>query len=55
MVYDDRKGKYRAENVTGGVTTERPMGGGKENTTSNSLCKRLPNVLVTAIGLLQSM
>ena len=28
MVYDDRKGKYRAESVSGGVHTERDGGGG---------------------------
>lgn len=28
-VYDDRKGKYRAENVSGGFTQDRPEGGGR--------------------------
>merc|ERR1711865_576158 len=27
-VWDDRKGKYRAEGVTGGTTIDRPSGGG---------------------------
>ena len=51
MVFDNNKNKYRAENVTGGVTTERPMGGGKENTYL-PLCIRNLIVLMMALGLL---
>eukprot|EP00657_Telonema_sp_P-1_P007142 TRINITY_DN267_c0_g1_i4.p2 TRINITY_DN267_c0_g1~~TRINITY_DN267_c0_g1_i4.p2 ORF type:complete len:187 (+),score=44.00 TRINITY_DN267_c0_g1_i4:242-802(+) len=29
-VFDDRKGKYRAEGVVGGCTQERPFGGGNQ-------------------------
>merc|ERR1712160_28776 len=29
-VWDDRKGKYRAEGVTGGFTQDRPSGGGSQ-------------------------
>lgn len=54
LSFDDRKGKYRAENVTGGITEERDQGGyggygggGSTSSMSPNICLRAADILLS--------